>query len=92
MLEDGDSERWVCRRHPALTVPMDEAVLRTPRGLPYMAPQLQLFMKAKDTRPKDDADFSVVWPLLSADQAGWLTEALRLYSPGHPWLGQTGNG
>ncbi len=92
LLEDGDSERWVCRRHPALTVPMDDAVFRTTGGVPYMAPQLQLLMKARETRPKDDADFSVVWPLLSADQAGWLVGALRRYYPGHPWLDQTGNG
>jgi hypothetical protein len=86
MLEEGDRQRWVCRRHRDLSVPLSEAVLHTPDGLPYMAPQLQLFMKAKDPRPKDEADFATVSPRLTDDQSAWLRAALTGHYPGHHWL------
>jgi hypothetical protein len=86
MLEDGTRERWVCRRFPELSLPTAEVVWHTPDGLPFMAPHVQLFMKAKDHRPKDDADFALVSPLLSPDHAVWLTSALTRFHPGHPWL------
>lgn len=86
MLEEGNTERWVCRRHRELTVPMSEVVQQSPEGMPYMAPQLQLFMKAKGTRPKDNADFEVVWPLLSPTPRTWLVQVMQRFYPGHPWL------
>jgi hypothetical protein len=86
MLELGTPGHWICRRHPEVVVPMGQAVLAGPDGLPYVAPQIQLFMKAKDTRPKDDADFAIVFPLLSAGDAAWLTAALRRHYPSHHWL------
>ena len=51
-----------------------------------MAPQIQLFMKAKDTRAKDDADLNIVLPLLSRLQTTWLADALQRYYLSHPWL------
>jgi Aminoglycoside-2''-adenylyltransferase len=86
MLEEGTAGYWVCRRHPDLVVPMGQAVRISPVGLPYVAPQIQLLMKAKGTRPKDDADFALVFPLLNADDAAWLIAALRRHYPGHHWL------
>jgi len=86
MLEDGTAERWICRRHPDLAVPMDQAILKNRDEVPYMAPQIQLFMKAKGTRPKEDDDFNVARPLLSRVQDAWLARALQAYYPTHPWL------
>ena len=86
MFEDGTPERWICRRHPDIELPMRDVIAHAPDGTPFMAPQLQLFMKAKDTRPKDDADFATVTPLLSPTATRWLQNALQRFYPTHPWL------
>jgi hypothetical protein len=84
--EPHDDGTWVCRRDPGLRLPYDAVVERTADGVPYLVPELVLLFKAKATRPKDDADFDGVLPLLSRARRdalrGWLT---RLH-PGHPWL------
>jgi hypothetical protein len=51
-----------------------------------MAPEIQLFMKAQDSRPKDDADFDVVSPLLDGRATTWLIESLRRHYPDNHWL------
>ena len=64
--------------HAGRPRPLQQHLLRhAPDGLPYMAPHLQLLKKAKETRPHCDADFAAVFPLLDADEAQWLTDALR---------------
>jgi hypothetical protein len=54
-------------------------------GLPYVAPAVQLLWKAKDTRPKDEHDFETVAPLLTADERGWLADAIARSHPESPW-------
>jgi hypothetical protein len=44
-------------------------------------------MKATDTRPKDDADFSAVFPL-APEAARWLASTLQRDYPDHHWLPQ----
>lgn len=44
-----------------------------------------LLFKAKNTRDKDEADFTGVLPLLSRAERGWLDAALGLTHPDHPW-------
>jgi len=89
---DGHADgRWICRRHPAITVPLDEFTLtRTmPDGgpvLPFLRPEIQLLYKAKYHRPKDDGDFDNALPLMSPTQRQWLREALQQVHPQDPWL------
>jgi hypothetical protein len=90
MVDEGTSLEWACRRHPDLVIPRSQAVRRTADGLRYLAPHIQLLMKATDTRPKDDADFRTVYPRLAADNASWLVARLRQYFPTHHWLTQVG--
>ncbi|MEV0590446.1 hypothetical protein [Nonomuraea cavernae] len=47
--------------------------------------EVQLLYKAKGTRPKDQADFEAVLPLLSDGQRRWLDEALETEHTTHPW-------
>jgi hypothetical protein len=86
MFDEGTPTQWTCRRHPEIVLPMTEAIRRS-SDVPYLAPHIQLIMKAKDTRDKDDADFATVLPLLSPDESRWLTTALRRHYPNHRWLG-----
>ena len=60
------------RRDPSITLPVDEAILRTADGIPYVAPQLQLLYKRKAMRPRDHEDFAAALPLLTDTQRDWL--------------------
>jgi hypothetical protein len=53
---EGSSEHWIYRRDPTVQVRWEAAVLRTPDGVPYLSPDLQLMFKSKNMRPKDDID------------------------------------
>jgi hypothetical protein len=79
----GDTDLWWSRRDPAIRLPWTEAV-QVAGGIPYLAPHVQLLMKAKAPRSKDNLDAEVVVPALDASQRRWLASHL----PGeHPWLG-----
>ncbi len=86
--EPGDAQTWVYRRTGELSAPRAWASGRTAAGIPYVAPQIVLLFKAKATRDKDQADFSIVAPRLSSEARGWLAASLRVIQPGHPWIEQ----
>jgi 2-amino-4-hydroxy-6-hydroxymethyldihydropteridine diphosphokinase len=60
------------RRNPSITIPVDEAILHTADGIPFIAPHLQLLYKAKSNRVRDDADRAVALPLMTDAQRAWL--------------------
>jgi hypothetical protein len=91
MLDEGTLREWVCHRHREIRLPLDQATARSPEGIAYLRPEVQLLLKAKDTRPKDDADFATVFPLLGPTQARWLADALERHYPRHRWLQAMGN-
>ncbi|HEV3369477.1 MAG TPA: hypothetical protein VG074_07925 [Acidimicrobiales bacterium] len=86
MFDEGTGAEWVCHRHADIRLPLREVIAHTPSGLPYLRPEIQLLWKAKDTRPKDDADFALVFPLLTREAGQWLMEVLRRHYPQHAWL------
>jgi hypothetical protein len=86
MFDEGTGAEWVCHRHADIRLPLREVIAQTPSGLPYLRPEIQLLWKAKDTRPKDDADFALVFPLLAREAGQWLMEVLRRHYPHHAWL------
>jgi hypothetical protein len=88
MLDEGTRAEWVCPRHHEIRLALSDALARSPAGIPYLRPEVQLLLKAKDTRPKDDADFAAVFPLLGRPEAQWLTGTLGRLYPEHRWLDQ----
>lgn len=86
--EPHDGNVWICRRDPAIRRPYSQIISHTPDGIPYLAPELVLLFKAKHARPKDQADFEGVVPLMSAGQRSALGELLELVHPGHRWLAE----
>jgi hypothetical protein len=86
MFNPGDRTTWVSKRHAGITRPLETAVRHTGDGIPYLAPELQLLMKAKGRRPKDETDFDVVVPALDDEQRAWLRTAIERAHPGSPWL------
>lgn len=81
-ISEGDQECWIYRRDPTLRVPWEDAVLRNDRGIPYLAPELQLLFKSKDNRTKDDRDAAEVIPALAAARQRRLR---NLLPADHPW-------
>lgn len=87
MLDEAEGDEWVSRR--CGRVRRAVADLGAPSfdgdGVPYLAPEVQLFYKAKSPRPKDEQDFAATVPVLTAPQRAWLHAALsQAYGP-TPW-------
>lgn len=79
MFNPGGGSTWVYHRVPTITRPLDEVILRTGDGIPFLAPEVQLLYKAGSrggVRPKDQADFDTVLPHLDATRRRWLRNAL----------------
>ncbi|NNM34475.1 MAG: hypothetical protein HKO53_15460 [Gemmatimonadetes bacterium] len=86
MPEDRWELRWRFRRDARVTLPAQETLFTTDSGIRVLRPEIQLLYKAKDVRPRDQADFDEVVPSLNDERQGWLTESLRIVHPGHPWI------
>ena len=86
LLNERTETSWRSRRHAGLVRPYEEAVITSQFGIPILAPEIQLLFKAKQTRPKDHADFVAAVSLLSPTQRSWLQIALAQYHPDHPWI------
>ncbi|SNT11019.1 hypothetical protein SAMN05216276_10254 [Streptosporangium subroseum] len=84
MLDEADGEEWIYRRDPRIRRPLAGLTIEDD-GFHRLAPEVQLLYKATDTRPKDEADFEAVLPLLSDEQRRWLDEALEIEHTAHPW-------
>lgn len=86
MLDESTGEDWVSRRDPRIRRPLTSIGSVTADGIPYLAPEIQLFYKASGRRPRDETDFAASLPVLTGPQAQWLSDALSLaYGPEHPW-------
>jgi hypothetical protein len=85
MLDESEGAEWVSRRDLRVRRPLTRLGLRTRDGVPYLVPEVQLYYKAKDPRPKDERDFDAVLPHLTVEQRHWLATALALAEGEHPW-------
>ncbi|GGP92249.1 nucleotidyltransferase domain-containing protein [Streptomyces melanogenes] len=85
MLDEAEGTEWISRRAPQIRLPIERVGRTSATGIPYLAPEVQLFYKAKATREKDESDFDAVLPLLDMSQREWLAEALRAIAPDHSW-------
>lgn len=86
MLDGSHSGDWVSRRDQRIRRPIAGLGSVTAGGIPYLAPEVQLFYKAANPRPKDEIDFATALPMLNEAQRQWLADALRLvYGTGNAW-------
>ena len=89
MLEPGDAATWVFRRNESIRAARTSIVAERD-GVPYLKPEAALLFKAKATRPKDEADFTVCAAALRAPARNWLRAALTHAHPQHPWINRLG--
>ncbi len=89
---DIESDVWRYRRNPSVIRGIDRMALQTADGIPFLAPELVLLFKSKNTsgknRSKDQADFETVRPFLEPERQAWLRWALLLSDPAHPWIAE----
>jgi hypothetical protein len=86
MLEEVSDGQWVFRRNPAIRRNIATLGAVGPSGIAYVVPEVQLLYKAKEIRPKDEIDFSAVFPTLTSVQREWLASAIHAsYGDRHPW-------
>jgi len=85
-------EVWKYRRESLVIRSLDRTGLRTESGIPYLAPELVLLFKSRNTsnqeRLKDQSDFELALPHLDPERRAWLHWALVATSPDHPWINQ----
>lgn len=87
MFDESEGPLWRSRRAATVTRPIAELGTRDGQGIPFLAPEVQLFYKAKAPRPKDEIDFAAAWPLLRQPQQAWLKRAIVMaYGEGNAWL------
>ncbi|MGV9847491.1 nucleotidyltransferase domain-containing protein [Streptomyces sp. NPDC003442] len=85
MLDESCGHEWVSRRDSQVRRPISTLGMTSAAGIPFLAPDVQLYYKAKAPRPKDEEDFDAVLPLLTEQQRRWLADAItQTYGP-HPW-------
>jgi hypothetical protein len=86
MLDQSDAESWVFRRDARITRPLSNAIRRSPEGVAYLAPEIQLLYKSRAPRPQDQADFDHVVPHLARGSRTWLLQSLMSVDPEHAWI------
>ena len=86
MLDEAENEHWIYRRHRQIQRPLNIAIRRSPQGIPYLAPEIQLLYKSHRIRQQDQADFEHIAPQLDQRGRCWLRDALQSVEPAHSWL------
>jgi len=88
-----EGDDFVLQENPRVTLPLEKAILYRD-GVPYLAPEMVLFYKSDKfssehpfVKPKTEADFKTIMPLLSSESKEWLINAINVaYPDGHGWL------
>lgn len=88
LLNDVAEGEWIFRHAPGIRVPMEQAVVLSPLGLPVVRPEILLLHKAGSHRPKDQHDFGLLRDRLGPKSRRWLRTTLARWRPDDPWLGE----
>ncbi|MFG5119961.1 nucleotidyltransferase domain-containing protein [Methylorubrum sp. POS3] len=86
MMESGTPDRWIYKRNRMIQTARSDAVRVSEAGIPYLSPIQVLLFKAKYCREKDQKDFDLSLPKLSAEERQQLTIWLDDMHPGHTWI------
>ena len=83
---------WRYRREPLVLRSREKMSLVSTSGIPYLAPELVLLFKSKNTsnheRAKDQLDFETTFLQLEPERRAWLYWALMATDPNHVWIKQ----
>lgn len=79
---------WRYRRSAKVKRRLTDAVMESPDGIAFLAPEIVLLFKAPLLREWDQGDFEAALPLMTPEQRKWLADALKHAHRGHHWLRQ----
>ena len=83
---------WHYRREPLVLRSREKMRLVSTSGIPYLAPELVLLFKSKNTsnheRAKDQLDFETTFLQLEPERRAWLYWALMATDTNHVWIKQ----
>jgi GrpB-like predicted nucleotidyltransferase (UPF0157 family) len=81
---------WRYRREPTILRSREKMSMRSESGIPYLAPELVLLFKSRNTgtheRTKDQSDFERALAHMDPERRAWLYWALIATSPDHDWI------
>lgn len=77
MLDGCDGTDWLSRRCPRIRRPLRQLAQPRKQGPLFLAPEIQLFYKAKSPRAKDELDLEAALPLLAPEQRAWLADSIE---------------
>ena len=86
LLNESDAENWKFRRDIKISYPLQSVIRYSKTGIPYLAPEIVLLYKVKNTKEKDHKDFLSVKDFLKSKQQNWLRQAIKIHEPKHEWL------
>ena len=86
MLDEAQDGLWVSHRDTLVHRPVAELGAVSSGGIPYVTPEVQLYYKAKNPRPKDETDLAAALPTLAPAQRIWLATAILETYGAHPWV------
>lgn len=86
LLNECDAEIWKFRRDIKISYPLESVIMYSETGIPYLAPEIVLLYKVRNTREKDHKDFLSVKEFLKSNQQNWLRQAIKIHEPKHEWL------
>jgi len=88
-----EDDEYVAMKEPRIVRPIDKAILYR-EDIPYLAPEITLFYKSSKVsmesayaKPRTEADFKAIMPLLTEESKEWLINAIETAHPdGYDWL------
>jgi hypothetical protein len=90
LLSDIEHGVWRYRRKPSVIRTVEQLSYKTDQGIPFLAPEIVLLFKSKNTghkdRLKDPGDFEKVYTHLEPEGRARLRWALVTTEPTHPWI------
>lgn len=86
LLNELDGDHWVYRRDARIRRKLQQAILFSSQGIPFLSPEITLLYKSKSPRLKDTNDFYNTFNLMNPEQKIWFCESLRILYKEHPWL------
>ncbi|WHY03083.1 hypothetical protein [Neobacillus sp. DY30] len=89
MLVDTFENNWIYRREKSVKKPVNEIIVRTNDGIPYLRSEIQLLYKggSSKVREKDFHDLQTMLPILTSQEKAWLSQSLQQQFPeGHLWI------
>jgi hypothetical protein len=95
LVNDVDGGEWLFPLDRAIRVPLERVAVASALGLPVVAPEILLLLKAWNRRRasvpnKDEHDFQRARPRMTPEQRGWLRKHLERLRPDDPWIPQLG--